>query len=309
MATRGNNTYVVDQDIFLTLTNNVLAVEQSLYALVGLRIYSELAPPNAKYPCIVFKFGGGNNLRGNFASNIVNKPRYTIEAITQDTDFNIVNQIQRLVDQLIPTTGTNRQVTLDGQMWVIYVGDCQVPTKAIDIDDRTNIRYNRMGGIYEWFSYPLTDADSALGNTYITGAPLPTIAQTLQTEVDALTVNLGALQHMFSLFQPTGIEPEIQVTAASVSPTLPLTNTVYRVKPVANQVILLPVNTGTDVVMHFDLTGLGAFTTSFTLNGSDLYADTSANSLLVAASIANALAGGVAAITLRAIANGVWALE
>ena len=143
---------------------------------------------------------------------------------------------------------------------------------------------------------------------------------TLQTQLASTQTQLGTLQVSFSNYQPSGVEPVVPVTAAAVTLAMPTVDTVYEVKPSANQVITLPpapgIVNGVAPVLHLDLQQLGGFTCALALcsanagnaGAADQYVP-STTATTTAQNIANAIASGAASISLRSLQIGFWSIE
>ena len=129
-------------------------------------------------------------------------------------------------------------------------------------------------------------------------SPSPSLLTVLATQSMAIA-DLRSQLMAFLNNAPTGTEPIVSVTA-TVTLTMPVSNTVYKVVPISNTVLTLPATTGSGRRLAFDLGALGAFTFALALSGSDAYQGSSSPASLYTSG---------SSFALRDLAAGVWGIE
>jgi hypothetical protein len=117
-----------------------LTADSALVALVGARIYREVAPESATFPLVLFWSTGGSDLLGNDAARIWTEATFTIEAVcdgaSADKAEAIAARISALFDRASGATTTARILSCVRES----------PTDSIDQDGGT--LYPRLGGSY-----------------------------------------------------------------------------------------------------------------------------------------------------------------
>ncbi len=125
--------------------HGLLAASVGLAALVGDRIYSEVAPQGAAFPHVVFSFQSGLDRNAIGAFRIFTRPTYLVKAVTKDFSLATANQIAAIADDvLMGARGTipSEQVSVMG---------CHrlMPVRYTEVRD--GVRYNHVGGQYRLF--------------------------------------------------------------------------------------------------------------------------------------------------------------
>ena len=123
-----------------------LSANATLTGLVNGQFYGYIAPSDATYPFIVFKFVPGSDthdLVGLGGTRIQSRMLYSVEAVDDRNSFNRIGAIAELVDQVLHKSS--------GSVTGGIVISCirTAPLAGIDFDETTGAIYRALGGVFD----------------------------------------------------------------------------------------------------------------------------------------------------------------
>lgn len=127
----------VDQWIYNTLVNDPV-----IQALVGDRVYDTTVPEEGNFPCVIFAYIDGDDIRGTGGKRLAVWFRYRIEGMAESRTYDPVRPISNQIDTLL---NLDQLATVDTVAGIAR-------TSEVKRDEPEDGRV-ALGGIYEGMAY------------------------------------------------------------------------------------------------------------------------------------------------------------
>lgn len=140
-----NELYSLDRWLYNTLRNYA-----PLAALVGTRIYTEVASQDATHPLVVFGFNAGSDtITIGGESRILVRARYLVKAIARLENVAVASQVASRIDDAL--VAANGSVVVDGVTLQIQGCIREEMIRFREVADPQS--YIHVGGIYRIFAH------------------------------------------------------------------------------------------------------------------------------------------------------------
>jgi len=123
-----------------------LNANSTLRGLVNSQFYGYVAPANATYPFIVFRFMPGsdsNDVIGLGGRRIMTHLIYSVEAVDDQNTFNRIGQMAELIDQIL------HQASGSVTGGTVISSIRTAPLAGFQIDEASGAIFRTLGGIFD----------------------------------------------------------------------------------------------------------------------------------------------------------------
>jgi hypothetical protein len=128
---------IIDQWLYETLTGDV-----TVAAAVGSRVYADVAPAGATYPCVVFSSMAPLDINGAGATRIATKDLYLVRVIGKGGGFAAIDGAANAVDSLLKKAYEE----LTGGVILSCLRD--KPFQRSEVDSESGATFYSRGGLY-----------------------------------------------------------------------------------------------------------------------------------------------------------------
>lgn len=134
---------MIDLSLCAKWIYETLSADATITGIVSTRIYRDVAPQGAAFPCIVLQLQSpGNDLNGVGGVRVFNTSQWTVKAINAGGEYSgNLSILATRIDTLLHDK--HATVDSDGQVWCVRVRPFQMP----EIDN--GVQYRHSGGVYE----------------------------------------------------------------------------------------------------------------------------------------------------------------
>lgn len=141
-----NELFGLDTLIYATLT-----ADAALVALASKRVFSEVGPEGITFPYVLYSFQSGSDQNGVGGVRIFSRPVYRIEAVDKADSFSTAAKIADRIDKVLQNV--RGQAVVNGVTY--QVDGCVRRTPVRIAEEDQGVRYNRLGGLYVFYIYPI----------------------------------------------------------------------------------------------------------------------------------------------------------
>lgn len=130
-----------EQWLYATLT-----ADATLTGLVGTRVYSEVAPPEATYPCVIFGLQYAADVATHSAERIMVNGLWLVRGVVQASSFG--GNLQTIADRLDALLHRSAGGTADAA--TVFTSVREEPFKQATVNE--GIQYRSLGGLFRLYT-------------------------------------------------------------------------------------------------------------------------------------------------------------
>lgn len=134
-----------EEQALSTFLYTTLSGDTAVAALVGTRIFEDLAPQGTAFPFVVFSFhtGGDTNALGSDVRTLT-RPQYLIRAISKGPTYSDADAVAAAVDAAL--MGAHGSATVNGVTYEVLTVFREQAIRRCEYAE--SVRYNHAGGLY-----------------------------------------------------------------------------------------------------------------------------------------------------------------